>query len=156
MADSDTEWFPSVVDTWLAVLLLALPLIPAATLLWAVLNAGEGAWAAALSIAIMVAIYAGLIYPMRYGLARGHLIIRNGLMRQRIAYDDVISVYPTRNPLSSPALSNNRLAIQYGPGFFKRVMISPARRGEFLDALAERTGLVRDGDSLIRPRDPEL
>ena len=87
---------------------------------------------------------------MRYGLDDTHLLVRFGLCRQRIVLADISEVHPTSNPLSSPALSLDRLHVQYGEGFFKAVMISPADRNRFLDDLAQKAGLKREGDRLIR------
>jgi hypothetical protein len=64
---------------------------------------------------------------------------------------DISEVHPTRNPLSSPALSLERLHVQFGRGFFKAVMISPEHPDRFLDDLSGRTGLRRQGDRLVRP-----
>ena len=47
--------------------------------------------------------------------------------------DDITSVRRTRNPLSSPALSMDRLSIRYGKG--RRIMISPADQAGFLEAI---------------------
>jgi hypothetical protein len=57
---------------------------------------------------------------------------------------------PTHDPLSSPALSLDRLRDQYGQSFFKAVMISSADRNHFLDDVAQRAGLQREGDRLVR------
>jgi hypothetical protein len=79
-----------------------------------------------------------------------HLLVRFGICRQRIPLADIAEVHPTHNPLSSPALSLDRLRVQYGQGFFKAVMISPADRNGFLDDLAHKAGLKREGDRLVR------
>lgn len=63
---------------------------------------------------------------------------------------EISEVRPTHNPLSSPALSLDRLHVQYGPGFLKAVMISPADREGFLEDLAQQAGLKRAGDRLAR------
>jgi hypothetical protein len=102
------------------------------------------------SLLFVFGIYFGLVFPMRYGLGDTHLIIRFGIFRQRIPLADIREVHPTRNPLSSPALSLDRLHVQTGPGFFNGVMISPADRNDFLDDLAKRSGMTREGDRLIR------
>jgi hypothetical protein len=47
-------------------------------------------------------------------------------------------VEETRNPLSSPALSLDRLKITYGNG--KRIMISPADKIGFLKAIGQELG----------------
>jgi len=91
-----------------------------------------------------------LVFPMRYGLDDTHLQVRFGICRQRIPLADILEVHPTRNPLSSPALSLDRLHVQFGQGIFKTVMISPAERSRFLDDLAKTAGLKREGDRLVR------
>lgn len=101
-------------------------------------------------VLLVLGIYFGLVFPMRYGLDDTHLYVRFGLCRPRIPLADISEVYPTRNPLSSPALSLDRLPVQYGQGFFKAVMISPANRNGFLDDLAQKAGLKREGDRLVR------
>jgi hypothetical protein len=67
----------------------------------------------------------------------GHeLRVRSGPFRWRIRIDDIRGVAPTRSPLSSPALSLDRLRIDYGTG--NAIMISPRDRDAFLRTLAER------------------
>jgi hypothetical protein len=95
-------------------------------------------------------VYVGVVFPMRYGIGDGRLTIRFGLCRQRIPLAEIRAVYPTRNPLSSPALSLDRLHVRFGEGFFKSVMISPAERDEFLHHLASAAALRQDGDRLTR------
>jgi hypothetical protein len=107
-------------------------------------------WAALAGLGVLFATYMGLLFPMTYGVTDTHLIIRHGLVRQRIELAKITSVEPTRNPLSSPALSLDRLRITFGTGFFKKVMISPAAKKEFLVELALRARLVRKDDGLVR------
>ena len=122
---------------------------------WSLLNATLAGSTADLLVGVAVdvfvaGIYLGLIFPLRYGLDDTHLIVRHGVCRQRIPLVEISTVYPTRNPLSSPALSLDRLHVQFGRGFFKSVMISPADRDRFLDDLAHLAGLRREGDRLYR------
>lgn len=151
MNEQEAIWFPSKVDAWLGILLALMPLLPVITLVAAVLDNQPGAWVSVLLALILPAIYAGLLFPMRYGVSADTLIVRNGLMRQRIPLRSILEVRPTRSPLSSPALSLDRLNVQYGKRFFRRVMISPAEREEFLLLLAARGRLERRGAALIRP-----
>lgn len=152
--ERDALWYPSEVDAWLAVILIALPLVAFGTLIWALVS-GEGLVGGIFASLFVSLLYFGLVFPMRYGFAERHLLIRHGIMRQRIPYRDIGAVYPTRNPLSSPALSTRRLAIQFGEGFFRTIMISPVQRDSFLDILALRAGLEREGDSLLPPAGDE-
>jgi hypothetical protein len=139
------EQFASEIDWWVLVLLTVLPLISAGSIVITVLEDGDGIWAALLSLLVMAGIYGGLLFPLYYRLEASALLVRFGLVRQRIPYDAITAVRPTHNPLSSPALSLRRLRVDYRRSF---VMISPVRRDEFLDALAQRAGLVREGDKL--------
>lgn len=96
------------------------------------------------------ALFGLLVIPVRYGIGRDELIIRFGVVRQRIRLDTIMEVRPTRNPLSAPALSLDRLAIRTGHKLILETLISPSDRETFLSALAMRSGLRRDGDRLIR------
>ena len=143
----NTVWFRSKVDWWLGLVLLAAPVVS----LVAGLSAPESERVAAYGgTLVLAAVYLGLVFPMRYGISDGELVVRHGLVRQRIKLADITAVTPTRSPLSSPALSLDRLRITFGKGFFKSVMISPADKRQFLVELALRSRLVRDGDGLKR------
>ena len=84
-----------------------------------------------------------------YVLTATDLLIRSGPFRWSIPLAHVRQVLPTRNPLSSPALSLDRLAIRHASG---TIMISPVDQRRFLEDLVERTpGLVFDGTRAIRP-----
>jgi len=149
--DTDMHWFRSKVDWWIAILLCVPPIAVVAVNVSLFVGEEHAEWPAGIiSALVVVGIYAGLVFPMRYGLGNGLLIVRSGLLRQTIKLTDVVGVRRTWNPLSSPALSLDRLRIQYGRGFFKAVMISPAERQQFLDELAHEAGLSRDGEGLLR------
>lgn len=150
MPDEPTHWYPSKVDWWLVPLLCLPPIGSVAATVALALDGKFGEmWIGIGSMALVAAIYFGLVFPMRYGISETHLIVRFGLVRQRIPLTDITEVYPTHNPLSSPALSLDRLHVRVGQSFFKSVMISPAARDQFLDDLASGTGLTRDGDQLV-------
>jgi hypothetical protein len=148
MVSNDQEWYRSKVDWWIALLLCIAP-VAAILSCASLVRDGQPLWG--LSAVLIVAIlYLGLVFPMRYGLDGSHLIVRSGLFRKRIPLQAVVEVRRTRNPLSSPALSLDRLHVQFGGGAWKFVMISPADRDRFLSDLADQAGLVRDGDRLVR------
>lgn len=148
----EPEWFPSAVDWWVGVAILIGPVVSVGVLIMSIIL-GEGVWVAALSCLLVAALYAAVVIPVRYGLEADHLVVRFGVFRQRIAYRDIRGVRPTRNLLSSPALSLHRLRVDQGKGFWHGVMISPDRRDDFLAALARRTGLRRSGDALVPPEE---
>jgi len=152
MSDMDVVWYPSKIDWWLGLILVLVPLVSLGVLA-ASLTSDDPA---EIMIAVVVcvataALYGLLVLPVRYGIARDELIIGFGVVRQRIRLDAIQQVKPTHNPLSSPALSLDRLEIRTGSGLFSAIMISPANREEFLATLAMRSGLRRDGDRLVRP-----
>ena len=143
------SWYPSKVDLWLAVLLLAMPIAVVVAWIMALTSgSSDDLIAAVVASVLVVVILFGLVYPMRYGLDDKHLMVRFGLVRTRIPLADITTVEPTRNPLASPALSLDRLSIVSGPGLTGTVMISPADRERFLNELASKAGLKRVGDRL--------
>ena len=152
MATNENRWYRSKVDWWLMPILGIPPLASIAVIAQAATEGSAFGVIAGCGIAMFVAgIYFGLVWPMSYGLGKSELIVRSGLYRRRIPLTAISEVSPTRNPLSSPALSLDRLNVRFGEGMFRRVMISPAERDRFLDDLADLAGLTRDGDRLRRP-----
>lgn len=78
-----------------------------------------------------------ILYGTDYTLSDEELRIRCGPFHYGVPLRAIDSVTPSRNPLSSPALSLDRLLIQWGPGP-RRILISPSRRSEFLQELSYR------------------
>lgn len=76
-----------------------------------------------------------LLLGTRYVLNREELRIHCGPIRMRVKVADITEVYPTHNPLSSPALSLDRVMIIFGEGLRKRVMISPQDKEAFMRRL---------------------
>ncbi|MDJ0711737.1 MAG: PH domain-containing protein [Woeseiaceae bacterium] len=70
-----------------------------------------------------------------YVVDKGELRIVSGPFRWRIALTDIVEVTPTRSPLSSPALSFDRLKIRYGERRF--VLVSPADKEGFVRAIGK-------------------
>jgi hypothetical protein len=151
MSNEPQQWYSSKVDWWLAVLLCVPPVASVAVTIGLATqgNVGELPWGIG-SIALVAAIYIGLVFPMRYGIGDTHFVVRSGMLRQRVPLANIVEVYPTHNPLSSPALSLDRLYVKYGASWTKAVMISPVDRDRFLEELASTTGLKREGDRLVR------
>ena len=145
------RWYRSKVDWWLAAILCVPPVTSITVCVALALSGKMSELPVGIgSVLLVFGIYFGLVFPMRDGLDDTHLLVRVGLCRQRIPLVDISEVHPTRNPLSSPALSLDRLHVQFGQGVFEAVMISPADRNGFLDDLAEKAGLKREGDRLVR------
>jgi hypothetical protein len=84
---------------------------------------------------------AALCVPCDYTLMDAELVVRSGFIKWRVPYDQITRVQPTRNPLSAPAWSLDRIEIGYGS---KAILISPADAERFLLSLASRMQLRRD------------
>lgn len=69
-----------------------------------------------------------------YDVDGSTLTVQSGPFRWRVPIDEIDSVKPTRSPLSSPALSLDRLDIRYGK---RRIMVSPADKRGFLRAIGQ-------------------
>lgn len=91
-----------------------------------------------------------ILYGTRYTLTDRELRVRSGPFRWTVPLEAIHEASPTRNPLSSPACSLDRLNIVHGPRR-RRIMISPFDKGRFLDDLVARSpGLRRDGEGVFR------
>lgn len=148
-AQSPVRRYPTAVDWWLGLLIIAVPVIVigSAILLTATAEAVDAAvgW---LTVVGVIALYVGLVWPIAYELHPEALVIRFGLVRSRIRYDRIRGVRPTRSFLASPAMSVHRLAIDLGGSV--PPSISPADRDGFLADLAARAPhLRREGESLV-------
>ncbi len=60
-------------------------------------------------------------------------MIRSGPFRWQVPISEIEDIVQTRNPLSSPALSLDRLQVSYSNG--RTIMISPADREGFIEAV---------------------
>jgi len=88
-------------------------------------------------------------YTTGYTLLSDQLVIRSGPFRFRVPFAEITSVCPTRNPISSPACSLDRLEIRYRGGR-SRILISPEDKPGLLAALVARCDrLVPSGDRLV-------
>jgi hypothetical protein len=146
---TEVRWFPSKTDGWLLILLTLPPVSALAALVGA---AQTGRWlSAVLPVATVLVVYFGLLFPTEYGIDASNLVIRAGLVRMRVPLSSIRTVKPTHSPWSAPALSLDRLEICWGDGRFDRTRILPREREQFLDVLARRSGLARDGGTLERP-----
>jgi len=129
--------FSSKVDWWLAVIVAAVPLVSAGTVVAGLVSGDSGAaLSATVSLVLLLALYIGLVWPVAYEVGERELVVRFGLVRSRIPLDQITRVTPSRNPLASPALSLDRIRLdRRGAGF---ALVSPADREGFVRAIRER------------------
>jgi len=97
----------------------------------------------------MAAVIPWILFGTCYILTKEHLIIRCLSRETRIPLGDILEVFPTRNPLSAPACSLDRLRIKFKGSRFG-ALISPKDKMAFMhDLLARCPQLMRDNERLI-------
>ena len=126
--------FKSKVDTWLGAVLVANVIVTAVAGLIVLRTAGPYRW---LMVGALLLVGVGLplsfLLHTDYTVQNDVLLVRSGPFRWRVPLADIVSISPTRNPLSSPALSLDRLLItrRNGPD----CMVSPRDKEGFLREL---------------------
>jgi hypothetical protein len=94
-----------------------------------------------------------LTYPLYYKITGDELVVRCGLLvNQHIPLSAIVLVQPTRNPLSAPAWSLDRLRVAYLINDREKfTLISPVDKLAFLrDLAAAAQGLTWNGQCLER------
>lgn len=142
--------FRSKVDWWLAALLTA-PIV----LIGAFLVAGVSEpWVLVLTLAPQ-ALAIWILTRTFYVVTESALLVRSGPFRWTIPLASIRSLSATRNPLSSPALSLDRIAVDHTGG---RLLLSPRHKAAFVRAtLAVAPGVTvtgLPGTDATGPADP--
>jgi hypothetical protein len=132
--------FRSKIDRWLGAVLIGGAVAFTAAVIAVAAAAGEALQVLALAPLLLpgAALPLWLLKSTDYTLDESELRVRSGPFKWRIRLRDIRTVTPTHNPLSSPALSLDRLRIDYGP--LKSIMISPVDKERFLAELDRRRG----------------
>ena len=128
--------FKSKIDRWLLYLLIAVMVFEVVVMSAAATQADSPLEATILVIAalVVVGLLGSMLIGTHYTVDGNTLRIACGPFRWKVAVDTIESVEPTRNPLSSPALSLDRLRIRYGK---RRILVSPADKAGFLRAIGQ-------------------
>ena len=86
-----------------------------------------------------------LAFLTRYVVSETHLVVWAGFVPTKVAKATISRVLPTRSFVAHASLSPDQLMVLYlVDGVFLHVIVSPTPRMEFLDALMESTGLVKE------------
>lgn len=130
--------YRSKIDWWLGLLLggsmghmVVLTLMP--------IVKGEGVeWVITISTIFILLLILPL-FAIKYVLYSEHLYISCGIYGKiRVPYESISNVKATHNPLSSAALSLDRIQIDYTEnGYHQMVLISPVHKKEFIRKLEE-------------------
>lgn len=132
--------FVSKVDGWMIPVMVA----TVAGTIWALIAVMISAtpWPVRIAVAAVTVLVLGLLFSIftrtHYTVAHGELRVVSGPFRRTVPLSQITSIEPTRNPLSSPALSLDRLKVSYGDS--KHVLISPADKAGFLSAIRNSAG----------------
>lgn len=76
------------------------------------------------------------------------LFIKFGPIKKKIPISDITKIRKTRNPLSAPALSMDRLEILYGTYHF--TLVSPQDKRRFVSCLLEINPNIEVEDSVMK------
>jgi len=132
--------FKSKIDRWLLFLLVAIMVFEIVVMSIAAMQTRDPRLAVGLVVAalLIVALIGSLLIGTHYTVDGKTLRIAAGPFHWKVPIDKIQSVEATRNPLSSPALSLDRLRIDYGGR--RRIMVSPADKAGFLRAIGQEAG----------------
>lgn len=123
--------YRSKVDTWLGIVLGGVPLASLYAARQLVHAPVPGRWLLAVPILLLgVCLPLSILFFTTYRIKGDLLMIRSGIFTWNIPIRAISKVEATRDPLSSPALSFDRIRIEYGPA--KSVAVSPFRKDDFL------------------------
>jgi len=137
----DPITFRSKVDWWLgAVLLISGAASGMAVVIVAVVESPLLELAVSPLLLLSVGLPVWLLRGTRYTFDAANLEVRCGPFAWRVPLREIRAVTPTRNPLSSPALSLDRLRIDFGR--MNSIMISPEDKEGFLTELRKRVPAV--------------
>jgi len=135
--------FPSKIDRWLLALIAAPLGVSVAVVISALLT--HPPLEAVLIMVGVEALVLGFISwtfrSTRYLVTDREVIVRSGPFRWRIEIDKIESIVPSRSPISSPAMSLDRLQIRYSRG--RSLLVSPEDRIGFLEAVVARSNRLR-------------
>jgi membrane protein YdbS with pleckstrin-like domain len=128
--------FKSKVDRWLLFLLVAVMVFEVVIMSIAATQLGSPRESIILIVAALaiVALIGSMLVGTHYTVSGNTLRVACGPFRWKVPIDAIQSVEATRSPLSSPALSLDRLRIQYGK---RRIMVSPSDKTGFLKAIGQ-------------------
>ena len=129
--------FKSKVDAWIRILLISVIVVDLVIIMQVALYPESPAATTGIILICVVAmaLVLSLLLRTHYTVDKNNLRIVSGPFVRNVAIDQITSVSPTRSPLSSPALSLDRLLIRYGK--HRRIIVSPADKQGFLRAIGQ-------------------
>lgn len=123
--------YKSKVDWWLLGIFVVAMAISLYASVRVVLESSSAAWLSLLmTVSLGIGLPLWLLLGTNYTLEPTKLLIRSGPFKWHVPIAGITSITPTSNLLSSPALSLDRIRIEYGRN--EAIMISPRNKEQFL------------------------
>ncbi len=135
--------FKSKIDIWLGGVLLLVPFITFGAAL------SEPSLVTILVAVAITALIAYLIIATKYVIDGESLVIHGGIKKHIIPVKNISGLRATKNPLSAPALSIDRIEITYQPGM-QIMLVSPAKKELFIETLVKMNGNIVVDENLIK------
>ena len=132
---------PSKIDIWIALLLVAGPLILVNLGIYLHKTGEEQNSLICISAGMLIGVVTWILaFPCQYTLEDKSLLAQAGILKWRIPYAEIQTVEFSNSILSGPALSLQRIKVQYDRG---RILISPNERDLFLKELRKKVSMAK-------------
>ena len=122
--------FKSKVDIWMAIIFILVPI----SMIYGVIT--EPSAVLLLVTAFVIVLLCILFFGTKYVIEKEELIVYGGIYKKRIPIKQIRSLRPTKNPLSAPAMSIDRIEITFDP-HIQVILVSPKERELFVKKLLE-------------------
>ena len=131
--------YRTAIDWWLGLLIGGCELLVLWMAIEPIVKSGKIHWTTLLT-ALGLSIIILPLFGIKYVMYSEHLLVSMGFYgKERIRYADIVGVKKTHNPISSAAMSLNRIQIDYVEGGVQRMaLISPVKRKMFIKELEDR------------------
>jgi len=136
--------YRSKVDEWLLVVFAVGALVALGACVPLLIYGSYGEWTlAVICLVVGLVLPCWVLFSTQYELTSGFLVVRSGPFHWSVPLRQITSVTFTRSPMSSPALSLDRLRIEYSGN--RAIMISPEDRRKFVAELKTRGVEIASG-----------
>lgn len=129
----DAVVFRSKIDLWLLVLIAAATAFPLHQAMEA-LRSGSNSLPHLLIFVLLAGFFLWLLLSTKYTVTSDALVVQSGPFRWRMLKSEITKIVPSKSIISSPALSLDRLRIDYSRGR-SSILISPKDKAGLLKAL---------------------
>ena len=121
--------FKSKIDLWVGAIFTLLPIIMISAAI------EERDVVPIVITVLLIGMLAVLFFGTKYVIDGDELIIYGGIYKKKIAINQITSLRPTKNPLSAPAMSLDRIEITYN--HMQIALVSPKDKEIFIKKLIE-------------------